>query len=93
VDGAGYDPSSGDAFASAADGTLTVIHQDSPDKYRVTQTLQTASGARNMGLDPVTHKIFVVSAKFWPASAPGPTDRRGRPPVFAGTFEMMVIER
>ena len=28
VDGAGYDAASGDAFASNADGTLTVIHQD-----------------------------------------------------------------
>src|SRR6266851_1260216 len=35
VDGAGFDAASGNAFASNADGTLTVIHQDSPDKYRV----------------------------------------------------------
>src|SRR5690348_11381274 len=35
VDGAGYDPATGDVFASNADGSLTVIHQDSPDKYRV----------------------------------------------------------
>ena len=93
VDGAGFDPSTGDAFASAADGTLTVIHEDSPDKYRVVQTLQTAPGARNMGLDPTTHKVFVVSAKFGPAPAPGSSGRRGRPPVLPGTFEMMVIER
>src|SRR5437667_8984368 len=33
VDGAGYDPARGDVFATNADGTLTVIHQDSPDKY------------------------------------------------------------
>ena len=44
VDGAGFDASSGDAFASNADGTLTVIHQDSPDRYHVVQTLQTAPG-------------------------------------------------
>ena len=93
VDGAGFDPASGDAFASAADGTLTVLHEDSPDAYRVIQTLHTATGARNMGLDPVTHKIFVVSAKFGPAPAPGPNGRRGRPPVLPGTFEMMVIGR
>src|SRR5690242_997122 len=37
VDGAGFDPASGDAFASNADGKLTVIHQDSPDRYRVAQ--------------------------------------------------------
>src|SRR6266576_1097897 len=41
TDGAGYDPASGDAFASNADGTLTVIHQDSPDQYHVMETLQT----------------------------------------------------
>jgi len=34
VDGAGYDPASADAFASNADGSLTVIHQDSPDQRR-----------------------------------------------------------
>ncbi|HEY3886453.1 MAG TPA: hypothetical protein VGL62_14675 [Vicinamibacterales bacterium] len=93
VDGAGFDPATGDAFASAADGTLTVIHEDAPDKYRVVQTLQTAQGARNMGLDPITHKIFVVSAKFGPPPAAGTNGRRGRPPVLPGTFEMMVIER
>src|SRR4029077_12810903 len=47
VDGAGYDPASGDAFASNGEGTLTVIHQDTPDTYRVTGTVQTAVGSRN----------------------------------------------
>src|SRR5215813_8213903 len=44
VDGAGFDPATGDAFASNADGTFTVIHQDTPDSYRVVQTLQTMPG-------------------------------------------------
>lgn len=88
VDGAGFDPGSGDAFASAADGTLTVIHEDSPDTYRVVQTIKTPEGSRNMGVDPTTHRVFVVSAKFGPAPA-----GRGRPPVLPGTFALMVIER
>ncbi len=41
VDGAGYDAASGNAFASNADGTLTVIHQDTPDQYHVLETVQT----------------------------------------------------
>ena len=86
VDGAGYDAASANAFASNADGTLTVIHQDSPDQYRVIQTLQTPQGSRNMGLDPTNHRVFVVSARF--GTAPG----RGRPPVLPGTFSLMVIE-
>jgi DNA-binding beta-propeller fold protein YncE len=89
VDGAGFDPASGDAFASNADGTLTVIHEDSPDQYHVAQTLQTPQGSRNMGLDPATHRVFIVSAKFGPAPAGG----RGRAPVLPGTFTLMVIER
>jgi DNA-binding beta-propeller fold protein YncE len=62
VDGTAYDPGYGDVYASGADGTLTVIHQDGPDSYHVAETVKTATGARNMGLDPTTHKLFVVAA-------------------------------
>ena len=89
VDGVGYDTVSGDAFAANADGTLTVIHQDTPDQYHVIQTLQTAQGSRNMGLDPTTHRIFLASAKF----GPPPTSGRGRAPVLPGTFALLVVER
>src|SRR5476649_194871 len=58
VDGAGYDAASGDAFATAADGTMTIIHQDTPDTYHVIQTLETPQGSRNMGLDPTTHRVY-----------------------------------
>jgi DNA-binding beta-propeller fold protein YncE len=88
VDGAGYDPASRNAFASNADGTLTVIHQDSPDKYRVAQTIETPQGSRNMGLDPTNHRVYVASAKFGPAP---PGGRRG--PVIAGSFAVLVIEQ
>ena len=88
VDGAGYDAASGDAFASNADGTLTVIHQDGPDQYRLAETVQTPQGSRNMGLDPSNHRVFIVSAKFGPTPAGA---RRG--PVLPGTFALMVIER
>jgi DNA-binding beta-propeller fold protein YncE len=91
VDGAGFDAASGNAFASNADGKLTVIHQDTPDQYRVIQNLETPQGARNMGLDPTNHRVFLVSAKFGPVPA-GATGR-ARPPVLPGTFQLMVIER
>src|SRR5450631_3963689 len=89
VDGAGFDVASGNAFASNADGTLTVIHQDSADRYRAIETVQTPPGSRNMGLDPANHRVFVVCAKFGPAPAGG----RGRGPVLPGSFTLMVIER
>jgi DNA-binding beta-propeller fold protein YncE len=87
TDGAGFDAASGNAFASNANGTLTVIHQDTPDQYRVVENIQTPQGSRNMGLDPTNHRVFVTSAKF------GPVAGGGRPPVLPGSFTLMVIER
>jgi len=87
VDGAEYDAASANAFASNADGTLTVIHQDSPDKYRVVETVTTPQGSRNMGFDPMTNRLFVAAAKFGPVPAGG---KRG--PVLSGSFNLLVIE-
>jgi DNA-binding beta-propeller fold protein YncE len=91
VDGVGFDAASGNAFAANADGTLTVIHQDNPDQYHVIQNVQTAPAARNMGLDPINHRVFIVSAKFGPA--PAGAGGRGRGAVLPGSFTLMVIER
>jgi len=87
VDGAGYDPTSSNAFASNADGTLTIIHQDSPDSYRVVQTLATMPLSRNMGIDPTTHAVYLAGAKFGPAPS-----ARGRPPMEPGSFVILVVE-
>lgn len=89
VDGAGFDAAAGNAFASNANGSLTVIHQDTPDQYHVVENVETPQGSRNMGLDPTNHRVFVVAAKFGEVPAGG----RGRPPVLPGTFSLLVIER
>jgi DNA-binding beta-propeller fold protein YncE len=88
-DGTVFDAASGDVFAANADGTLTVIHQDAPDKYHVIQTLQTAPASRNVGLDPTNHRVFVAGAKFGPPPAGG----TGRGAMLPGSFTLMVIGR
>jgi DNA-binding beta-propeller fold protein YncE len=96
VDGAGYDAASGDVFATNVDGSLTVIHQDSADKYHVVGSVTTPMGSRNMGLDPATHRIYVAAATFAPPPAPpagAPQGRGGRATVVPGTFKLLVIER
>jgi hypothetical protein len=55
VDGASFDPASGNAFASNADATLTVIHQGTPDSYHVLENVQMLAGARIWGsIQPTT---------------------------------------
>jgi DNA-binding beta-propeller fold protein YncE len=94
TDGAAYDAASGDIFVSCADGTLAIVHQDAPDTYHLLQTLKTAPGGRNMGLDPTTHRVFVVSAKMGPepAESTAANPRRKAQPI-AGSFTVMVIAK
>lgn len=93
TDGAGYDPVKRDIYSSNFDGTLTVIHQDSPDKYHVVENVQTGANARTMGLDPASHRIYLASARFGPAPAESTaTNPRRRPPMLPGSFYVIVVE-
>jgi DNA-binding beta-propeller fold protein YncE len=59
-----FDPETGNAFASAGgSATLTVIHEDSPDRFRVVDNIPTQSGARTMALDAKTHNVLLVTAR------------------------------
>ncbi len=65
-DATAFDPDQKLAFASAGDGTITVIREDSPDKFSVAETVKTQERARTMALDPKTHNLFTVTAKVAP---------------------------
>ena len=94
VDGARFDPATDYAFASNGEGSLTVVHEISPDDFEVVQTVPTMSGARTMELDPRNHRIYVVGAKFGdaPAKSAASTPRR-RPPMVPGSFTLVVLGR
>ncbi len=93
ADGAAFDPARGLIFASNADRTMTVIHQDSPDAYSAVETVTTAEGAKQIALDGTTGRIFLPSGKFGPRPAPTPRTPNPLPPVVPGTFEILVIGR
>jgi YVTN family beta-propeller protein len=59
VDAAAFDPATQLIFASNGDGTLTVVHEDTPDKYTVAETVPTGSRAKTMALDLATHKVYL----------------------------------
>ena len=59
VDADRFDPDNKLAFASCGEGVLTVVKEDSPDKFSVAQNVKTEPGARTMELDPKTHQAFI----------------------------------
>ena len=93
VDAAGFDPETGLAFSSNGEGTLTVVREDSPDKFTVLENVATRRGARTMALDPKTHRVFLVTAEFGPPPAPTPERPRPRPSVVPGSFTLLILGR
>ena len=84
TDASVFDPDTGNAFASAGgSGTLTVIHEDSPDRFRVVDNVPTQPGARTMALDTKTHNILLVTGK----RGHGATYRQIKP----DTFVVLVV--
>ena len=88
VDANGFDPATNFAFASNGDGTLTVVHEDSPDKFTIVDNVPTKRSARTLGLDLKTHNIYLPAADF-DAAAPG--ERRGK--MKPGSFVFLVVTR
>jgi DNA-binding beta-propeller fold protein YncE len=91
TDASRFDPETRLAFASCENGLLTIIHEDSADKFSVVANVKTQDGARTMELDPKTHHIFVVTADMGPA--PPPTKEEPDPdrPIIPGTFVILEL--
>jgi DNA-binding beta-propeller fold protein YncE len=93
VDASNFDPSTALAFASCGDGTITVAHEDSPDKYTVVQTISTQRGARTMTLDTANHNIYTVTSDFGPPPAPTAENPKTRPAQTPNTFTLLIYGR
>ena len=92
-DAAAFDPDLGFVFSSnGTDGSLTVIHQDAPDSYRVVATVQTQKGARTMALDPATHRIYLPTARLGPPPPPTAENAHPRPSIAPDSFVVLVAE-
>jgi DNA-binding beta-propeller fold protein YncE len=82
VDAVVYDVADKLIFVSNGDATLTIIKQESADKYTVVQTLATAPRAKTMALDKKTKKIYVSAPEFQP----------GTRNIVPGTFAVLVYK-
>jgi len=88
VDANAFDPETQLAFSSNGEGTLTVIHEDSPDKFTVVENVPTKRSARTMGIDLKTHNIFLPAADFDPPAA-----GEQRPKMKPGSFVLLFVTR
>jgi len=93
VDATAYDDETGLAFASCGEGVLTVVREDSPQKFSVVENVKTEPGARTMALDTKTHNLFTVTAKFGPPPAATADNPHPRRTILPDTFEVLVLAK
>jgi mono/diheme cytochrome c family protein len=90
VDANAFDAEKQLAFSSNGDGTLTVVHEDSPDKFSVLENAETQKFARTMALDTTNHDVYLVTAEI-EIAPPAKEGERPRRTMKPGTFTMLVV--
>jgi DNA-binding beta-propeller fold protein YncE len=90
VDANAFDADRQLAFSSNGDGTLTVVHEDAPDKFSVLENAETQRSARTMALDTNDHDVYLVAAEFEEAP-PAKEGERPRRTMKPGTFTLLVV--
>lgn len=90
-DGVAFDPGTGLAFSANGEGTLTVVREDSPEKFSVVATVTTRRGARTITLDEKTHRLYLPTAEFGPPPSPTAERPHPRPSVVPGSFVVLVV--
>jgi DNA-binding beta-propeller fold protein YncE len=92
-DAAAFDPDLGLVFSSnGIDGTLTIVHEETPDRYRVVATLSTQKSARTMALDQATHRVYLAAATLGATPAATAEQAHPRPSAAAGSFVILVAQ-
>ncbi|HWY20248.1 MAG TPA: YncE family protein [Candidatus Acidoferrum sp.] len=91
VDATAFDDETGLAFASCGEGVLTVVREESPDKFSVAENVTTQQGARTLALDSKTHQVYVVTAKFGPPPAATADNPHPRRTILPDSFVVLVV--
>jgi hypothetical protein len=94
TDGAVFNPATMEAFSTHAEGTMTVIKENSSTSFEVEQNLTTMPSAKTLTLDAKTNQILSIAAMFDPPPAGTPplsNGRVARGPMVAGSFSILVM--
>jgi len=94
TDGAVFNPASMEVFSSHAEGTLTVIKENSPTSFAVEQNLTTMPSAKTLTLDSKTNRLLLIAAMFDPpppGTPPLSNGRIARGPMVPGSFSILMV--
>jgi DNA-binding beta-propeller fold protein YncE len=82
VDALGFDPAQKLIYIPAGrDSNVTIVHQDSPDKYTVVATVPTMRGAKTISVDPKKHIAYLFQPEYGPPPPGTPPPQPGQRPV------------
>ena len=91
TDGLVFDPKLKIAYASNGEGTITAVREISADKFELIENIQSEPGARTIGIDLVTHHLYLPTAKFGTAPAATTENPRPRAPMVPGSFHVIEV--
>jgi YVTN family beta-propeller protein len=89
-DGTAFDPELKLAYTSNGEGSISVIRELSADKFEFVENIPTEPGARTIGIDTTTHKLYLPTAQMKPV-APTAENAHPRPQQIPGTFHVLVV--
>jgi YVTN family beta-propeller protein len=91
-DGVAFDPATKNIFTSnGGEGTVTVIHENGANSYKILGNHITKQGARTIALDEQTHRLYLPTAEFEPLAKNAPKNER--PKMIPGSFQVLVVEK
>ncbi len=88
-DGVAFDPELKYVFASCGEGKLSIVHEESADKFVLVADVPTKRSARTIALNDKIHTVYLPAAEFQKTAAPG----ERRPPMIPGTFQVLVVKQ
>ena len=89
VDALEFDPATARIYVSSGGdgGSLSIFHEDAPDKYSLVEKVATENGARTLAVDHKTGRVYLPVGQY----GPPPAGQRGRGPFVPGSFHVLVF--
>ncbi|MBC7641992.1 MAG: YncE family protein [Flavobacterium sp.] len=91
-DGVVFDAKKKFAFASCGNGTITVVKEESKDKFSVLETIKSQKGARTICINPDNGILYLTTPDFGPKPEPSSENPKPRASIVPNSFKVLVVE-